>query len=235
MFITLLTAVLFTSSAFTSSPDPGKHMVQAATKLGCRGNRAPLEMARELVAIEEAAGFPAEVRGILLAAACNESGFNPHAGGDRRHAVTGAPCRGDDACLPTSIGLMQFGGWAKSKMGTASTKDPRYDWRASARFWAAHVASQVPRVRRECPSLRRGWDQATELDVWRAAHRTAITKPKCGRYVIRGSKQVCANWVPRCHRLGRAYRSSHWRIWERWRSQSEPPEEWRNVPRALKP
>ena len=77
-----------------------------AMMTGCRGHRPSAAMLDELLRMESAAGFPASVRGLMVAAACNESGFEPGARGD--YVARGAGVR-----EPTSYGLLQFQAWAK--------------------------------------------------------------------------------------------------------------------------
>ena len=228
------------SPSAESKPSAEDALIDRIVTLGCRGNHATRKMVVELMAIEKDAGFPEEARGLLAAASCNESGFKPFGRGDWRSQTTGRRCRrGSAACAPTSLGIVQFGAWAKRglrRMGS-TMPEPRFDWRIAARFWAKHVAAQVSRVRAQCPRLRRGWDKNTpEVDVWRAAHRTAVMFPKCGEYRLRKGRQKCVRRVPRCHRLGRRYKSAHWRILSRWRGEDvQPlPKKWQGIPRAVR-
>jgi hypothetical protein len=193
-----------------------------AMMTGCRGHRPSAAMLDELLRMESAAGFPASVRGLMVAAACNESGFEPGARGD--YVARGAGVR-----EPTSYGLLQFQAWAKRgiRQQGARTRDPRLDWRASARYWAAHVARQVPWVRRVC-------GYTAEADIWRAAHLTAIRAPKCARWRIRNGRQRCVRREPRCHRLGSTSRQSHQRILQGWRELAlARTERYEGIPRAV--
>lgn len=243
--MTMIRAIIFallvlpSGSAQASKPLDDETFIQNAMTIGCRGNLPTREMVVELLAIEKDAGFPLEIRGLLVAAACNESGFNPQAGGDRKDILTGMRCRTvTDTCRSTSIGLMQFKPWAKKKIVHygSTTSDPRYDWRASAKFWTTHVAAQVVKVRQKCPEYKRGWNKDTSImDVWRAAHRTAVTAPKCYRW-SKGKKKYCKERGPRCHRLGRSYTSSHWRILASWNGKDvKVPAKFKDYPRAVNP
>jgi len=203
----------------TAAADLDADFVRAAVKIGCRGHHPTPEMVREMLAMERKAGFPPEARGLSIAAACNESGFHSHSKGDWRHEITRGKCSRAQVkageCYFTSAGMMQFGGWVKKelrKMG-AKTRDPRFDWRVSVQFWVKHIAVQVPRVLEMCPTLKKGWTKASTLDVWRAAHRTAIVQPLCIRYRRNGT---CKERGPRCHRLNRHYYSAHWSKLDRW-------------------
>lgn len=80
---------------------------------------------RDLLLLERQAGVPDELRGMVLAAACWESGYSSGAVGDAGRA----------------IGIMQLWPWAR-----VDRRDPR----AAARFWLGHVVTRIPKVRREC-------------------------------------------------------------------------------------
>jgi hypothetical protein len=197
---------------------PGGRLRDTIIAHGCYANhKPPAKIVDQLLRIETAAGFRGPARGLLVAAACNESGFNPAALGDWHDLITGVRCKNNTpGCAPRSYGILQFQGWAKRKIKRWATKpgDPRFDLVASATYWARHVVAQIPRVRREC-----GYPD--ELNTWRAAHRTAIVRPKCGRYRYRRGKQVCAKWIPRCHRVRSQYRSRHWQILAQWRALAD--------------
>jgi hypothetical protein len=237
MLLAITLAMLLAPAALPEPHDPA--LVDTIVRVGCRGHHPTRAMVVELLDIERDAGITGPARGLIAAAACNESGFRPHARGDWYSQVDrGARCRnGAPQCAPTSLGMFQLGSWAKRKLRRmgASTPEPRFDWRVSARFWARHVVAQVPRVREVCPTLRKGWDAPSELDVWRAAHRTAVVKPKCGEYRVRNGRQRCIRRVPRCHRIGARYKSSHWRILASWKGDKAPaPEKWKGYPRAVR-
>lgn len=102
---------------------------------------------RDLLLMERLAGVPDELRGMVLAAACWESGFRPAAIGDAGRAV----------------GIVQLWPWAR-----VDRRDPV----ASARFWLGHVATRMPKVRRECGLHGEA--------AWVAAWVTAIRAPRPG-------------------------------------------------------
>lgn len=82
---------------------------------------------RDLLLLERQAGVPDELRGMVLAAACWESGYSARAVGDAGRAV----------------GIMQLWPvWARFV--------DRTDPRAAARFWLGHIVSRLGKVRREC-------------------------------------------------------------------------------------
>jgi len=98
--------------------------------------------------------IPVELRGMLLAAACNESGYNPKAKGDWRAAKSGKK-------YPMAKGILQFWPWAEKEY-----KFVRGDYRLSARFWMTHIAKQ--RKKDRCP------DFFSELKKWVGAWTQAI-------------------------------------------------------------
>jgi hypothetical protein len=82
--------------------------------------------------------IPEQLRGMILAAACSESGFNPEARGD----WTSAPRR------PRAIGILQlWPWWSNSRRGYNVL---RTDHKQSARAWFSHIIKQLPRVQRRC-------------------------------------------------------------------------------------
>lgn len=167
----------------------------------CPHNRTPDRRILEgLIAIEKEAGLPAAARGLLLAAACRESGFRAH------------PGYGDNGM---SAGMFQFASWAKKRIRRHRTPgyrgDVRLDWRAAARFWAHHVAKQVKSVRAYCKGSR-GY-KSHESMVWASANTSAVRAPSCKS---RRADGRCTSWVPRCARRGRRSETLHWKTRHSW-------------------
>jgi len=112
--------------------------------MACAAANDPDEgLIRRLLEIERR-HLPDDVRGLLLAAACSESGFSAAALGDYRMVVDGKrkrcrPSRDGDGCRPRAVGIMQFWPWARRHVD-------REDPEAAADFWARHVAAQVDNV-----------------------------------------------------------------------------------------
>ena len=104
--------------------------------------------------------MPSEFRGMLLAAACQESGYNPLAKGDRKFSKTGKK--------PMAIGLLQMWPWWENpKRGFGvDRKNPL----ESARAWMRHITNQIPSIKRKC-----GFK--TTKHIWRASWVTAIRYP----------------------------------------------------------
>ena len=210
--------LILVALSFVVQSTPTTDIVDAIVARGCIANHSPpRDVVDQLLRIEVGAGVPNVARGILAAAACRESGFREHVGGDWYTLTGGKRCtraqRDRGLCVAYSRGMMQLGRWAKRAMrrkwSSFTTLDPRMDWQRSAEFWIGHVVSQVARVRREC-------GYSDELDVWKASHATAVTKPKCARWRMgKNGKQRCAKYIPRCHRVGK-HKSKHWAVRATW-------------------
>ena len=84
---------------------------------------------------------PEDLRGMLLAAACNESGYNPHARGDWRER--------DGRRVPMAHGLLQLWPWWESTYNVN-----RDDYQQSATAWLGHIATLREKNERysRCPS-----------------------------------------------------------------------------------
>jgi len=168
-----------------------------ARALKCSAATSPDEaLIRRLLEIERE-HLPSEVRGLLLAAACSESGFSPEALGDYRMIVDGKrrrcrPSRDGDDCRARAVGIMQLWPWARRHVDRA---DPD----AAAEFWLRHVASQLSLVER-CRWSRHHaerWGGRTAR-LWLAANARAVRPPgglRCNEF------------------------TNHARLWRRWLSE----------------
>lgn len=116
--------------------------------------------ATRLLRVEEQVGVPDSVRGITLASACIESGYNPNAEGDHRFSK--------DKKTPMAIGILQM--WPCFE---TAYKINRRDIEQSATTWLTHVKKQLSSVRKNC-----GADN--DSDAWRLALVHGIRAPKRG-------------------------------------------------------
>lgn len=93
-----LVAIVIALTA-TAPVDP---LAEVIVNHGCYANHSPPRaMVEQLLNIEAAAGITGPARGILVAAACNESGFNPNALGDWKGIIDGKRCKNNTAgCVP---------------------------------------------------------------------------------------------------------------------------------------
>lgn len=111
-----------------------------------------------LVEIENKYNPPESLRGMLLAAACQESKYNPNAKGDRKFSKTRKP---------KAIGILQFWPWANKYIDRTNALE-------SANFWMKRIVKQLDTsVRKNCKfrNIKRRWI---------AAWVTAIRYPKKG-------------------------------------------------------
>ena len=113
-----------------------------------------------LIEVEKAHNLPESLRGMLLAAACHESGFNPSARGDHQFSKTKSK--------PMAIGLFQMWPWWE-KYYKVDRKNPKQ----SAEVYLHHVESKIKKVRNQCK-------HRTETRTWLSAWATAIRAPKEG-------------------------------------------------------
>ena len=110
-----------------------------------------------LIDVEKKFNLPASLRGMLLAAACHESGFNPKAEGDHKFSKSKKAM---------ALGLFQMWPWWEKHY-----KIDRTDPEQSASAYLSHVKSKIKKVKNIC-KLR------TPERLWVVAWATAIRAPK---------------------------------------------------------
>ena len=116
--------------------------------------------ASKLLKVEHEMGVPDKMRGVTLASACVESGFNSKAEGDHKFSKDGK--------TPMAIGILQMWPCFERAYGTN-----RRDVESSAKGWLTNVKRQIPAVKRTC-------NAKTTDDVWRLALVHGIRAPKKG-------------------------------------------------------
>lgn len=122
------------------------------------------ELLEELLLMEREFGVPKDMRGMLLASACTESGYNPNAEGDHKFSKRGKP---------KAIGLLQLWSWWEKPISKGGYAINRRDPIANARAWMSHIKKQYPKVRKKCRISRKHISR-----IWRVAWVTAIRAPK---------------------------------------------------------
>ena len=123
---------------------------------GCKNNKEPsIEIIDMLIQVEKSFNPPPEMRGMILAAACTESGYKPLAKGDRRFSR--------DKKSPMAIGILQL--WPIYP--GLDRKNPEQ----SAKAWMHHIVKKIPKVKRQCK-----YKKADK--VWLAAWVTGIRYKK---------------------------------------------------------
>jgi len=114
----------------------------------------------QIIDIERRHNLPEGIRGMLLAAACHESGFNPKARGDHKFSKKGKAM---------ALGLYQmWSWWSNEKRGYGID---RTDVVESTEAYIVHVKKQLPKVRKKCGIKN-------DTRQWVVAWATAIRKPK---------------------------------------------------------
>ena len=98
------------------------------------------KIARKLFYIEQMFKVPPELKGMVLAAACSESGFNPIAKGDRKFSR--------NKKTPKAIGILQLWPWWEHKRWGYGID--RRDPEASAYAWMSHIKRQLRSVKKRC-------------------------------------------------------------------------------------
>tara|TARA_B100000131_G_scaffold90220_1_gene86918 strand:- start:10444 stop:11136 length:693 start_codon:yes stop_codon:yes gene_type:complete len=119
------------------------------------------KLLKKLVEIEKSYNVPAGMKGMLLAAACWESGYNPKAKGDRKFSK--------NKKTPMAIGMLQLWPVYKKMNPGLDRTDPI----ASAHAWMKHIVRQIPGVKRKCK-------YRTDNRIWLAAWVTGIRYKKKG-------------------------------------------------------
>ena len=119
-----------------------------------RPEKVNVKLLWDLVKIEAKYNPPPELQGMLLAAACHESGYNPKALGD--YTKKGHP---------RAHGILQQWKWVK-KYGVN-----RLNPHQAADFWMKHVVRQLKSVKKKCRFR-------SEKKLWIAAWVTSIRYPK---------------------------------------------------------
>jgi len=116
-----------------------------------------------LIEIEKVHGLPPSLKGMLLAAACHESGYNPGAKGDHKFSKKGTPM---------ALGLFQMWPWWE-KAYSIDRKNPEQ----SANAYLLHVKSMLERIKYFCrhESIQRTW-----LSAWATAIRSPKPGGRCG-------------------------------------------------------
>lgn len=104
-----------------------------------------MKLLKQILAIEKQYNVPDSLRGMILASACQESGYNPKAKGDRKFSK--------DKKTPKAIGLFQMWPWWKSKKWGYGID--RTDPNTSAHAYLDHITKQLPKVRRKCKISKR--------------------------------------------------------------------------------
>ena len=97
---------------------------------------------------------PSSLRGMLLSAACNESGYNPKARGDWFTTSKGNK-------ISKAHGILQLWPWWEKKYNIN-----RDDYKTSAVFWLEHIAQQKQKIERKKLCLRSLSEKRKWIIAW---------------------------------------------------------------------
>jgi hypothetical protein len=127
----------------------------------CKNNNNPsVKVVDTLIKVERLFNPPPSMRGMVLAAACVESGFNPLAKGDRKFSKSKK--------VPMAIGVLQQWPIYEKVYGTDRTNPE-----SAALSWMGHIVKQIPKVKKQCR-------YTTNRKIWIAAWVTGIRYKKEG-------------------------------------------------------
>jgi hypothetical protein len=183
LFLSLAVAVGvgLSSGPLPAEYDYGALVNQALTDCkNSRGKEIDPDLLWQLVAVEGIYNPAPEVRGMILAAACMESGFNPDATGDRKFSKSGKK--------PMAVGILQMWKIYEKMYGT-----DRLDPISAAHGWMKHIARMVPKVVRQCKykSPRKVWVAAWVTGIrYKKKDGRCKEKPKHLRILKRWQKNI---------------------------------------------
>jgi len=146
-----------------SEEESEEAMAETAVKL-CFPDSKPhfkeIDNALTLLKVEDEMNVPRSIRGLTLASACIESGFNEKALGDQKFSK--------DKKTPMAVGILQMWPWYEK-----TYQADRRNVRSSAKAWIAHIESIKSNVNKHC--------HPKNLDEeWKLALVHGIRAPKKG-------------------------------------------------------
>ena len=166
IILTLILATAFGGAPYSEDCSEAGHSYANLVDIAstdckyARSENVDIELLWGLVEIEKKYNVPEEVRGMVLAAACMESGYNPNALGDKKFSKSGKH--------PMAVGILQQ--WpVYEKMYGTDRRDPL----AAADSWLKHITKKLKKVERQCK-------YRTVRKKWIAAWGTGIRYPKKG-------------------------------------------------------
>jgi len=169
MILFVVNLAIMASSAFYSAEYcEGKdvydliHEEALKTCVDSRSYEKKSKIISEIIEIEKKYNLPDSMKGLAVAAACQESRFNPKARGDRKFSKKN---------LPKAVGLYQmWSWWEKGKYGYGIDRE---DVQQSTDAFLKHISKQIPKVKKTCR-------YKTKERIWIAAWVHAIRAPKKG-------------------------------------------------------
>jgi len=165
MFILIiLFFLIFPQASFAKNEKPFSYeeLIEQAQNncISSKRRNIDVNLLWKLVEVEKMYNPDPAVRGMILAAACMESGFNPRAKGDRKFSKNGR--------TPKAIGILQMWKVYEKAYGTN-----RLDPVSSAHGWMQHIVRMIPRVKRQCK-------YKTPKRIWISAWVTGVRSRRKG-------------------------------------------------------
>ncbi len=143
----MISTLMLVSTVAVASLAPTDAEILYEAKNNCRNAKPQnvnMKLLRTLLEIEKKYKVPSSLRGMLLASACQESGYNRNAEGDHKFSKKRKP---------KAIGLFQMWPWWASKRWGYGID--RRDPVTSANAYLDHITKQLPKVRRKCKISKR--------------------------------------------------------------------------------
>lgn len=128
--------------------------------------KADKKLLRMLLAVEKKYGVPNSLRGMLLAAACHESGYNPKAKGDRKFSKSKKK--------PMAVGLFQMWPWWEKTYKIKRTNPEQV-----AHAYMKHIKKQLKGVRKKCGKRAYRSKKKRWVIAWVTAIRAPAKKNRC--------------------------------------------------------
>ena len=139
VFITALTFQLGVGPAYSARPVPSDADLIGVATNRCKLAKRPVNVKRlgVLLKLERKLGVPGYARGIILAAACRESGYRAR------------PRRGDKG---RAVGILQLWPWWERRYKIDRTNPIQ-----SARAWLTHIGKSARKAARKCKAPWAAW------------------------------------------------------------------------------
>ena len=153
-------------------------------------HKVDLEIIRQIISVEKKYNLPPSLRGMLLAAACSESGYNPNALGDWRVKIK----RGKRVREARAVGLFQMWRWWEE-----SYKIDRRSVVPATEAYMKHISRQLKRIKCKWRTPHRRWIAAWVTAI-RAPSKTGRCnqKPKHLRVLKRWHRNIKASYESGC-------------------------------------
>jgi hypothetical protein len=186
MIISLLTSVIL-----AISPPQTKFEIFDQAIYKCKNkasNKIDTKIINDLLEIEETFfkkhNIPVDLKGMLLAASCNESGYNPSARGDWLITQKGKK-------ISKAHGILQLWPWWIKKYNIN-----RDDYKIAATFWLKHIAEQREKIERKKLCSRYLTDKRKWIIAWvRTTRGPSYGKDKNRCKQIPSHYRILQKWI----------------------------------------